>query len=70
MSSKPSWTILPSRMLWKLAVASFLLLWSGVLMAQTTVATGSISGTVTDPQDAVVSGAKVTITLPLPDCTL
>jgi len=59
---KPSWTILPSRMLWKLAVASFLLLWSGVLMAQTTVATGSISGTVTDPQDAVVSGARVTIT--------
>jgi len=33
-----------------------------MLMAQTTVGTGSIVGTVTDPQDAVVSGAKVTIT--------
>ena len=30
--------------------------------AQTTVSTGSIVGTVTDPQGAVVSGAKVTIT--------
>jgi len=30
--------------------------------AQTTISTGSIVGTVTDPQGAVVSGAKVTIT--------
>src|ERR1051325_10055513 len=61
MSSKSSWTNLPSG-IWKLAIAGFLLLWSGVLMAQTTVGTGSIVGTVTDPQDAVVSGARVTIT--------
>jgi hypothetical protein len=31
-------------------------------LAQTTVSTGSIQGTVTDPSGAVVSGAKVTIT--------
>ncbi len=31
-------------------------------LAQTTVATGSVVGTVTDPQGAVVSGAKVDIT--------
>jgi len=31
-------------------------------VAQTTLSTGSIVGTVTDPQGAVVSGAKVTIT--------
>src|SRR5438046_280498 len=61
MSSKPSWTNLPNG-IWKLAIAGFLLLWSGVLMAQTTVSTGSIVGTVTDAQDAVLSGAKVMIT--------
>jgi hypothetical protein len=33
-----------------------------VLLAQTTISTGSIVGTVTDPSGAVVSGAKVTIT--------
>ncbi|MBZ5689627.1 MAG: carboxypeptidase regulatory-like domain-containing protein [Acidobacteriia bacterium] len=32
------------------------------LLAQTTISTGSIVGTVTDPSGAVVSGAKVTIT--------
>jgi hypothetical protein len=32
------------------------------LLAQTTISTGSIVGTVTDPSAAVVSGAKVTIT--------
>jgi hypothetical protein len=34
------------------------------ILAQTTVATGSISGTVTDASGAVVAGAKVTITGP------
>jgi hypothetical protein len=32
------------------------------LFAQTTISTGSIQGTVTDPSGAVVGGAKVTIT--------
>jgi hypothetical protein len=32
------------------------------MQAQTTVATGSIQGSVTDPSGAVVVGAKVTIT--------
>src|SRR6185295_10904106 len=32
------------------------------LLAQTTVSTGMILGTVTDPTGAVVSGAKITIT--------
>ena len=32
------------------------------VLAQTTISTGSIVGTVTDPSGAVVSGAKVTIT--------
>src|SRR5271170_4886190 len=35
---------------------------SSVLLAQTTISTGSIVGTVTDPTGAVVSGAKVQIT--------
>ena len=35
---------------------------SAYLTAQTTLSTGSISGTVEDPSSAVVSGAKVTIT--------
>jgi len=38
------------------------LLVSTLLLAQTTVGTGSIQGTVTDPSGAVVSGAKVAIT--------
>jgi carboxypeptidase family protein len=38
------------------------LLCSSPLLAQTTISTGSIVGTVTDPQGAVISGAKVTIT--------
>ena len=45
-----------------LATASLLLCLSGILMAQTTVSTGSIVGTVTDAQDAVVSGARVEVT--------
>ncbi len=43
-----------------LAVA--LLLLSAAGLAQSTVSTGSIVGTVTDPSGAVVSGAKVSIT--------
>ncbi len=39
-----------------------LLLTSAVLFAQTSVSTGGIVGTVTDPTGAVVPGAKVTIT--------
>ena len=45
-----------------LLVATLLLSCSLLVLAQTTVGTGSITGTVTDPQDAVVSGAKVAIT--------
>lgn len=42
--------------------AGALLLSATLLIAQTTVGTGSIVGTVTDPSGAVVSGARVTIT--------
>ena len=45
-----------------LALVTVLLLLSNSLVSQTTVATGSIVGTVTDPSGAVVPGAKVTIT--------
>lgn len=45
----------------RLAVAVLFCL-SSLLMAQTTLSTGSISGTVTDPSGAVVSDAKVVIT--------
>jgi hypothetical protein len=38
-----------------------LLLWAAVVVAQTTVGTGSIVGTATDQSGAVVAGAKVTI---------
>jgi len=41
--------------------ALFVLLAGGVLFAQTTISTGSIQGTVSDPSGAVVGGAKVTI---------
>src|SRR5271165_328024 len=43
-------------------VSAFVLFSSAFLLGQTTVATGSISGTVTDATGAVVAGAKVTIT--------
>src|ERR1700694_5602896 len=42
--------------------ASLLILSSTLVSAQTTVAQGSIQGTVTDPSGAVVSGARITIT--------
>src|SRR5437660_12714430 len=40
---------------------ALLMVLSSTLPAQTTVAQGSIQGTVTDPSGAVVSGAKITI---------
>lgn len=45
-----------------LALLIVLALTSATVLAQTTLSTGSISGTVTDPSGAVVSGAKVVIT--------
>ena len=45
-----------------LAVLAVALLALASAIGQTTVSTGSIQGTVTDPSGAVVSGAKVTIT--------
>jgi hypothetical protein len=45
-------------------LAAFALILSSLGFAQTTVSTGSISGTVTDATGAVISGAKVTITGP------
>jgi len=47
---------------WSTALAVILVLLSATLVAQTTISTGSIVGTVTDPTGAVVSGAKVVIT--------
>src|ERR1700674_4653173 len=38
-----------------------LLCFTSALLAQTTVGTGSVVGTVTDPSGAVLSGAKITI---------
>lgn len=46
----------------KLVLPIFLLACAVVLVAQTTISTGSIVGTVTDPSGAVVSDAKVVIT--------
>jgi hypothetical protein len=43
-------------------ITLFLLLSSSLMPAQTTLSTGSIDGTVTDPSGAVVSDAKVVIT--------
>ena len=45
-----------------IALTTMLLCCSSVLLAQTTVSTGSIVGTVTDPSGATISGAKVVIT--------
>lgn len=54
-------------MLTKFASSSFVVVltlfaFCSVVKAQTTVSTGSIQGTVTDPSGAAVAGAKVTIT--------
>jgi hypothetical protein len=46
----------------KLVLPVFLLACAVVLVAQTTISTGSVVGTVTDPSGAVVSNAKVVIT--------
>jgi Carboxypeptidase regulatory-like domain len=44
-------------------IVAVLVLWMAApLSAQSTTATGSVQGTVTDPSGAVVSGAKITIT--------
>ena len=45
-----------------LLASAFVLLFSTILLAQTTTGTGSINGTVTDPSGAVLEGAKVDIT--------
>jgi hypothetical protein len=44
-----------------LAVALLAMVGTNILLAQTTVGTGSIVGAVTDPSDAVISGAKIKI---------
>ncbi len=44
------------------ALATLLLLLPSTLNAQSTISTGNINGTVTDPSGAAVSGAKVAIT--------
>src|SRR5258706_7419476 len=53
---------LPGRTLRRFAVVSAMVFLAVFAVAQTTISTGSIVGTVTDPQGAVVSGAKVSIT--------
>ena len=45
-----------------IALAMILFFCTLALLAQTTVSTGSIVGTVTDPSGAIISGAKVVIT--------
>jgi len=50
------------RSIFSIALAVLMLTFAVTTWAQTTVGTGSIIGTVTDPTGAVVSGAKVVIT--------
>src|SRR5438067_8287875 len=45
-----------------LLVAAFVFLSAIPVVAQATISTGSIQGTITDPQGAVLSGAKVIVT--------
>src|ERR1051325_614263 len=59
---KSNWTVSSSKSSKTLLITSLLIAFSAMMMAQTTIGTGSIVGTVTDPQDAVLSGARVTIT--------
>jgi hypothetical protein len=65
---KGRWTMLnfssprPAVRIGLLALAVVFFLSSSMLFAQTTLSTGSLTGTVTDPSGAVVSGAKVVIT--------
>ena len=50
-----------SRWLYPVTELALLLVLSPLLLAQSTVATGSIVGTVTDPSGAVIIGAEVSI---------
>lgn len=52
----------PSHAVRVVLVASLLLLLPASTLAQTTVGTGSIIGTIVDPTGAVVEGARITIT--------
>lgn len=61
MYSQPAWCRKLGRFSGLLLAFAGLLLFSFPLLAQTTISTGSIVGTVTDPSGAVVSGAKVSI---------
>jgi len=45
---------------------AYVLLATNAARAQSTIATGNIQGTLTDPSGAVVEGAKVTITIKIP----
>jgi hypothetical protein len=51
----------PAVLRFSVALGALLLLICAGMLAQTTGSTGSIVGTVTDPSDAVLSGAKVSI---------
>ena len=50
------------KMSWMVTIVALLLALTATLWAQTTVATGSIQGTITDQTGAVVGGAKVMVT--------
>lgn len=62
MYSQTAWSRKVGRFSSLLLAIAGLMLFSFPSLAQTTVSTGSIVGTVTDPSGAVVSGAKVAIT--------
>ncbi len=55
-------SVRPAATFVRFVLAITFLLSTTLLLAQTTVGTGSIQGTVTDPSGALVSGAKVVIT--------